>query len=477
MKVKQPAMRVESDSLDHITLGEECLYGINTARGATNFAISGRRLSHEPALVHALAEVKKAAALTNRDLGLLARDVADAIIAACDEIMAGRHHQHFVIDLLEGSGATSINMNANEVIANRALQLLGGAPGDYQRIHPNDHVNMGQSTNDAVPTALKLAVRQRAHLLLAALDALVEALQKKAVAFADVPRLGRTCLQDAQPMMLGQAFGGYSAAVARAREATASAADGLLVVPLGGTAIGTGLGAKPGYRAAVLGTIARVTGQPVQGSADIFDGMQNADQFARFSGELRTTASLIGKIASDLVLLSSGPNGGIGELHLPAVQAGSSIMPGKVNPVMPIMMQQVAFAVSGNDLTVSMAVLNGQLEINHFEPVMASRLFDSLNLLTNGTRLFTQHCIDGLDADRERSLNNLLGSSALATVFVPTLGYDTTAAPVKRSLQEKRPFSALVIEQGLMDENDVIQALHSSAGGPNAVGHTPDSAD
>jgi aspartate ammonia-lyase len=458
--------RKESDSLGEVTLAGDCLYGINTARGRENFAISNRTLRDEPAFIRALACVKKAAALANCSLGALPQDITNAVVKACDEIAEGRHHEHFVIDMLEGSGGTSINMNANEVIANRALQIIGAPLGDYRRVHPNEHVNMGQSTNDVVPTALKLAVFEKAQVFLRALESLKASLAAKSIEFSEVLRLGRTCLQSAQPMTLGQAFGGYASAIARARDMAAAAANSLMVVPLGGTAIGTGLGAAPGYREAVLRRLAEVTGWAISGPGDLFDGMQNADAFARISSELRTAADILGKIASDLVILSSGPTGGIGEIVLPAVQAGSSIMPGKINPVLPMMMQQVAFAVTGNDLAISMAVLQGQLEINHFEPVTASRLFDSLDLLTNGTRLFTERCIDGLAADRETSLRNLMESSALATVFVPKLGYEATTALVKESLKVRRPFSALAIESGLLTEGDVVASLYRSAGAP-----------
>jgi aspartate ammonia-lyase len=461
-------MRKESDSLGEVTLAGDCLYGINTARGRENFAISHRTLHDEPAFIRALAYVKKAAALTNCSLGVLPQDIANAVVKACDEIVEGRHHEHFVIDILEGSGGTSINMNANEVIANRALQIIGAPLGDYHRVHPNDHVNMGQSTNDVVPTALKLAVFEKAQEFLRALESLKASLVAKSIEFSDLLRLGRTCLQSAQPMTLGQAFGGYASAIARSRDMAAAAADSLMVVPLGGTAIGTGLGAAPGYHEAVLRRLVEVTGWAISGPSDLFDSMQNADAFARISSELRTTADILGKIASDLVILSSGPTGGIGEIVLPAVQAGSSIMPGKINPVLPMMMQQVAFAVTGNDLAISMAVLQGQLEINHFEPVTASRLFDSLDLLTNGTRLFTERCIVGLAADRERSLRNLMESSALATVFVPELGYEATTALVKESLRQKRPLSTLAVESGLLTEGDVVASLYRSAGVPGS---------
>jgi aspartate ammonia-lyase len=316
-----------------------------------------------------------------------------------------------------------------------------------------------------VPTALKLAVYERTEPLLDVLDALAKALELKSGEFSDVLRLGRTCLQSAQPMTLGQAFGGYTAGVKRSRILISAAAKDLLTVPLGGTAIGTGLGAAPGYRDTALRYLAEVTGWAIREADNLFDGMQNADAFARCSSELRITGDVIGKIASDLIILCSGPNSGIGEVLLPAVQAGSSIMPGKINPVMPMMMQQVAFALTGNDFAISMAALQGQLEINHFEPIMASRLFDSLDLLTNGTRLFTRRCLAGLVANREKSLQNLLHSSALATVLVPRLGYEMTTRLVRQSLKEKRPFTALAIERGLLTESDVMAALYRSVEG------------
>ena len=456
--------RTETDLLGTAQLSSHCLYGINTVRARENFPVSGRTLADEPAFVRALARVKIAAAMANRELGTLLPEMADAIIAAGQEISEGRHHEYFVVDMLEGSGGTSMNMNTNEVIANRALQILGQSPGDYRHVHPNDHVNLGQSTNDVVPTALKLACYEEAEGLGAALGELAASLAAKSAEWADVLRLGRTCLQDAQPMTLGQAFGGYAAVVVRGRDKIAVAAGELLTVPLGGTAIGTGLGAADGYRAAALRHLAALTGWTVTGSADLFDGMQNADAFARFSAELRVTADIVGKLAADLVLLSSGPTGGLGELSLPSVQAGSSIMPGKVNPVIPMMMQQVAFAVGGNDQAVSMAALNGQLEINHFEPIMASRIFESLRLLTKGARLFAQRCIDGAHANRDEMLRNLMESSALATAFLPRLGYEMTSRLVKQSQAEKRPFIELVIDQGLLAQSDVMAILQRGVG-------------
>ena len=455
-------MRTEVDSLGERQIDDDCLFGINTLRGQENFDISSRTIGDEPAFIHALALVKKAAALTNKGLGALPESTADAIVAACDEILDGRHLAYFVVDMLEGSGGTSINMNVNEVIANRALQILGHQAGAYEHLHPNDHVNRGQSTNDVVPTALKLAVYNKSRGCLDALDLLACALAAKAREFDDVLRVGRTCMQAAQPMTLGQAMGGYEAVIRRVREKIAELRADLLVVPLGGTAIGTGLGCAPGYREAVIERLSRLLGEPVVASANEFDGMQNADAFARFSGELRIAGDVVGKIASDLIILCSGPNSGLGEVILPAVQPGSSIMPGKVNPVMPMMMQQIAFSITGNDMAVSLAALQGQLEINHFEPVMASRLFDSLDLLTKGVRLFSAKCIDGLTANRERSLRNLMESSALATVFLPQLGYTRVTELVKQSLRENQPFATLMVENGLLSKDQVLKTLHES---------------
>ena len=453
-------MRTEEDSIGKREISDDCLFGINTLRGRENFGISGRTIGDEPAFIRALALVKKAAALANKTVGTLPERIADAIVAACDEILDGRHLAYFVIDMLEGSGGTSINMNVNEVIANRALQVLGHQCGAYGHLHPNDHVNRGQSTNDVVPTALKLAVYAKSGALLDALDLLAEALALKRREFDDVLRIGRTCMQAAQPMTLGQAMGGYAAASRRLRDKIASLRADLLIVPLGATAIGTGLGCAPGYREAVVAELSRLLGEPIVAADDMFDGMQNADTFARFSGELRIIADVLGKIASDLTILCSGSNSGLGEVVLPPVQPGSSIMPGKVNPVMPMMMQQVAFAVTGNDAAVALAALQGQLEINHFEPIMASRLFDSLDLLINGMGLFTEKCIRGLDANREQSLRNLMDSSALATVFLPQLGYAKVTEIVKQSLRERRPFASLAVESGLLSEDQVLKTLH-----------------
>jgi aspartate ammonia-lyase len=459
---EMPATRIEIDSLGSRELPPGTLYGVASLRGSENFDISFQKLGDEPTLLRALARIKRAAAAANRDLGALDARVADALIAAADEVIAGQHDGQFIIDLLEGSGGTSINMNMNEVLANRALQIIGEEPGRYDVIHPNDHVNLSQSTNDVLPSALKLAAYEKSAELVLSLKHLATALSERAAAFDDVLRIGRTCMQAAQPMRLGQAFGGYASAITRLSVKLSAAREELLVLPLGGTAIGTGLGSVPGYRRAVYRHLADILGAAVRPGDDMFDAMQNADAFARVSSEIRIAALVMAKISSDLIILSSGPNTGLGELRLPAVQPGSSTMPGKINPVLPMMIQQVAFAIVGNDAAVSLSALNGQLEINHFEPVIASRLFDSIDLLTRSARIFADHCIAGIEADRERSLSNLMRSSALATVFVPRLGYAQVSKLVQTAAAERRPFIEIAIERGLLNRDAVLEMLRDS---------------
>ncbi|MEQ5778040.1 aspartate ammonia-lyase [Thalassospira sp. NFXS8] len=457
-----PHTRTDTDSLGSRQIPEGALYGVATLRGQENFNISFRKLRDAPELLKALAQIKQASAAANRDIGVLPTAIANAIIDAATEIAGGEHGEQFIVDLLEGSGGTSINMNMNEVLANRALQKLGKPVGSYDIIHPNDHVNKGQSTNDVLPAAVKLAIYDKSYALIDVLEHLAVTLSDRARAFDDVLRIGRTCMQAAQPMRLGQAFGGYAAAIRRLIAKLRIARNEMLVLPLGGTAIGTGLGAAAGYRKAVYYHLKAIVGAHVSPGEDMFDAMQNADAFARLSSEIRICAEVIGKIASDLIILASGPNSGVGELRLPSVQPGSSIMPGKVNPVLPMMMQQVAFAVVGNDAAVSLASLQGQLEINHFEPVIASRMFDSIELLANSTRIFADKCIAGIEADTEQSLTNLLQSSALATVFVPKLGYAEVARLVQESVASKRPFIELAIERDLLTHDEVLMVVRES---------------
>lgn len=456
------ATRIETDSLGSLNLPSDALYGIATLRGQQNFDISPVKLGHAPELLVALAQIKRAAAQANRDMLVISNEVADAICKAAMEVERGQHAEHFVVDLMEGSGGTSINMNMNEVLANRALQLMGEAPGTYDRVHPNDHVNTGQSTNDVVPAAIKLAIFAKSRHLLESLYGLGQAFAERAEAFSDVLRVGRTCLQAGQPMLLGQAFGGYAAAVRRQVEKLAEVRQQLLVLPLGGTAIGTGLGAVPGYRSRVYRHLQAIVGESVRPSDNFFDAMQNADIFSRISAEIRICAEVLGKIASDLAILASDPDSGIGELILPSVQAGSSIMPGKVNPVLPMMMQQVSIAVIGNDAAVSLACLQGQLEINHFEPIMASRIFDSLDLMARASRIFSERCVAGIEPDRERSIRNLLRSPAIATIFAKKIGYAEASKLVKDANRQKRSFVELAIEKGLLTKAEILNTMHES---------------
>jgi len=448
--------RHETDSLGAVSIARDALYGVNTVRGVANLTVSRDTIGTERAFIRAFAQCKWAAALANHDLNIIDAAQCQAIVAACAEMADGAHDAHMVVDFLEGSGGTSSNMNVNEVIANRAQQLLGGVPGRYDRVHPNDHVNRSQSTNDVYPAAMKMAAHHMLAPLIVETEALAASLQEKAHAFKDILHLGRTCFQDAQPMMLGQVFGGYAALTARLAEKLHAVRGDLCTLPLGGTAIGTGFGAPKGYKARVYQHLAQLTGVDFHPAADPFDAMQNLDTFARVSAELRTMATSLGKIASDLILLSSGPNGGIGELVLPAVQAGSSIMPGKVNPVIPMSLVQIGFAVTGNDVCIACANQAGQLEINHFEPVVAHRLYDSIGLLTHGVRLLREKCIDGIRANVAVNEQHLLDSTAIATALIPKLGYARVSTMVHEGAAQHRRLLDVLQDQGLLARADAI---------------------
>lgn len=450
-------LRSESDYLGSVRIASDALYGVNTVRGVDNLTVSRSPIGSEHEFVRAFALCKWAAALANRDLSVLDEARCEAIAQACRELAEGRHDAYLVVDFLEGSGGTSSNMNVNEVVANRAQQLLGGRPGAYDRVHPNDHVNRSQSTNDVYPAAMKIAAHALLAPLIDELRALAASLLRKADEFGDLLHLGRTCLQDAQPMMLGQVFGGYAALAARAGEELERVRATLRVLPLGGTAIGTGFGAPRGYKARVYAHLARISGVEFRPADNAFDAMQNLDTFARVSAELRTCAGALAKVASDLILLSSGPNGGIAELELPAVQPGSSIMPGKINPVVPMSMVQIGFAVAGNDVCVAQAHQAGQLEINHFEPVVAGRLYDSIHLLRNGVRLLREKCIDGIRADAARNEQHLLDSTAIATALVPRLGYAQVSAMVREAAAQNRRLLDVLHERNLLDRAEAIR--------------------
>ena len=454
--------RDETDSLGMVRVPQHSLYGSNTARALENFPISDRVLGQEPALVKAAAQIKKACILANVELNRIEESIGKALVQACQEMIDGQLNEHLVVPVLEGSGGTSTNMNVNEVLANRALQLIGKMPGDYEVIHPNDHVNLGQSTNDVMPSAIKLACHALAQEAQSSLEMVASALKIKASEFSTVYRLGRTCLQDAQPMTLGQAFEGYQAVVERAASRMGNQSRRLLTIPLGGTAIGTGLGSAAGFQKLVFEQLRDVSGLPVEPSPNRFDGMQNLDEFQRLSAELETATGAMAKIAKDFILLSSGPAGGLAEISLPSVQPGSSIMPGKVNPVIPMSTIQLAQLVHGNHCCIVMACQDGMLEINHFEHSVASRLFDSLHRISEIAKTFATRCIDGIEADEARSMDNLTRSFALATTLVPKLGYSAVSKIVKESVKTNRAFLEVAIERGLIAQEEVLDIIKSS---------------
>ncbi|MGF6778153.1 aspartate ammonia-lyase [Paraburkholderia sp. GAS334] len=462
-KLTQGEQRIERDHVGEVTIPADKLYGVNTVRGVDNLTVSSLSIAHYSQFRDAFAQVKWAAALANRDNEVVTREQCEAIVKACQEVIEGHFDSSFVVDLMEGSGGTSTNMNFNEVIANRAQQLLGHAAGNYEVIHPNDHVNLSQSTNDAYPAALKIATYAMLDPLIKEVTQLAALFDSKATEFADVLHLGRTCLQDAQPMRLGQLFGGYASLTERLAEELVAVRDKLRTLPLGGTAIGTGFGAPAGYRANVYTHLRSITGVDYQAPANSFDAMQNMDVFSRVSAELRTCAVSLAKIASDLTVLSSGPVGGLGELKLPEAQAGSSIMPGKVNPVLPMAMIQLSFAVVGNDVAVAQAVQYGELEINHFEPVVASRVFDSIALLTNGIQRFAQKCVTGIKADVARNEQHLMESMAVATALVPKIGYARVSKLARQSVAEGRSLVSILDESGLLSKEDTVAAIRKAS--------------
>ena len=455
--------RTETDSLGTKQLPREAIWGIHTARALENFPITGVPLAHFPELVRALAMVKKAAALANRDLGALDPAIAAAIAAACDEIVAGRHHEHFVVDMIQGGAGTSTNMNANEVIANLALEALGHAPGDYARLHPNDHVNRSQSTNDVYPTAIRLAVLEACAPLRAEQQRLADAFTERARAFAPVLKVGRTQLQDAVPMTLGMEFAGFAATIEEDIARLGELAALLREVNLGGTAIGTGVTTPAGYAALAVRHLAAISGEPLVEARDRIEASSDLGAFVTFSGVLKRIAVKLSKICNDLRLLSSGPRAGLGEIRLPPVQAGSSIMPGKVNPVIPEVVNQVAYQVIGNDLTVTLAAEAGQLQLNAMEPVLIFNVLQSIRMLTRAMAVLTDRCVRGIEADAGRCAELLGNSLVLATALVPHLGYEAAAAIAYRALATGRTIADVALEIGNMTHEHLELALQAEA--------------
>jgi aspartate ammonia-lyase len=450
-------VRIERDPLGELEVPSDAYYGVQTARAVENFPISGLRAPAD--LVVATILVKKAAAEANATLGRLTPEVAGAICAAADEILNGKLRDEFVVDVYQAGAGTSHNMNANEVLANRAGEILGQPKGTYTRVHPNDHVNMGQSTNDVFPTATRLALLLGAAPLAAAAHALADSLARKAGEFADVLKTGRTHLQDAVPITLGQEFSGYAECVRRGAEDIAHGAAQLEELNIGATAVGTGLNAGEEFRRLVVANLARYTNLPVKPAANLFRVTQSMGDVLACSSAMRRLAVEVGKVASDLRLLSMGPRAGLSEIALPAVQPGSSIMPGKVNPSVPEMVNQVCFQVMGCDLTVAMGCEAGQLELNVMMPVIAWNALHSSTILREAMKVLRLRCVDGIAADRPRALELLERSTASATALSPHIGYAATAEIAKASVKTGRSIRELVLERGLVDAKKLDEIL------------------
>ncbi len=457
MKVK--AMRVEHDLLGERAIPDAAYWGIHTLRAMENFPITGQAISTYPDLVRALALVKEAAALANRDLGELEPALAEAIISACREIAGGALHDQFVVDVIQGGAGTSTNMNANEVICNRALEILGSVRGDYARLHPINHVNMSQSTNDVYPTALSVAACFAIRELLDAMAELRLAFSAKAHEFQDVLKLGRTQLQDAVPMTLGQEFSTYAVMLGEDESRLGEAISLIREINLGATAIGTGINTDIRYSKLAVQYLAELTELPLISAENLVEATQDTGAFVQLSGVLKRVACKLSKTCNDLRLLSSGPQAGFNEINLPPRAAGSSIMPGKVNPIIPEVVNQIAYEVIGNDITISMASEAGQLQLNAFEPIIAHSLFKSIQHLAAGCRTLSRHCVAGITANVSLLAERVHNSAGLATALNPYIGYENATRIAREALQTGRGVAELVLEAGLMDKAALDEAL------------------
>ena len=450
--------RVEKDSMGELQVPSWALYGAQTQRAVENFPISG--LKPYPAFVWSMATIKRAAAEVHKDLGLLDAKLADAIMQAADEAIAGKLNQHFVVDPFQAGAGTSHNMNTNEVLANRANQILGYELDDARKpVNPNDHVNMAQSTNDTIPTAIRLGALWRVEELKGVLIALAEAFELKAQEWDDIVKSGRTHLQDAVPIRLGQEVGAWAKAIRRGVDKIEQAADSLRRMPIGGTANGSGLNAHTEYHARMVAKLSELTGLKLNTSDNLFEGIQSHQDSVFFSGAIRAMAQDLIRIANDVRLLSSGPTTGLAEMTCPPVQPGSSIMPGKVNPVMAEMLDMAMFHVLGNDFTVMMGAQGGQLELNVMMPIMAHNLFEEMHVMIGSVRAFTLKCAIGLTANKERAEGWLAKNPILVTALNPYIGYQNGAKVAKQSLAENRPIKDIVVELGLMTDADATRAL------------------
>ena len=449
--------RKEADSIGTMEVPMKAYYGVQTLRAKKNFHITGRPL--HPEFIKNLVRIKKAAAYTNMTAHILDEKIGNAIVKACDEIIEGKLHSQFIVDAIQGGAGTSANMNANEVIANRAIEILGGEKGDYTIVHPNDHVNMAQSTNDVIPSAGKLTILALLPGLLEQLERLHKALRDKSIEFDDVVKMGRTQLQDAVPIRLGQSFEAYAAVIERDIRRIRSLDSEIKVLNIGATAVGTAINVNPVYLFHIIRNVNLVCGTDCSQAEDLFDATQNLGGFVHTSAALRVCAVNLSKICNDLRLLSSGPKAGLGEINLPPKQNGSSIMPGKINPVIPEVVSQVAYNVIGNDVTVTMAAEAGQLELNAFEPVIFYKIFESIDTLRGAVETLIDNCILGITANRERCRALVESSAALATALCPALGYKKSAEIAKKCNRTGIPVRQIVLEEGLLPEEELDRYL------------------
>ena len=457
MTEKEMEFRVEKDSIGTKDVPENVYYGVQSLRAAENFHITG--LNMHPEIINSLAYIKKAAAITNCEAGLLDKRRTQAIVQACDEIFEGKFREDFIVDPIQGGAGTSLNMNANEVIANRAIEILGGKKGDYSVVNPNDHVNCGQSTNDVIPTAGKMTSLRLLKKLKKQLLRLHSALEQKADEFDSVIKMGRTQLQDAVPIRLGQEFKAYSVAILRDLNRMDKAMDEMRTLNMGGTAVGTGLNADESYLRRIVPNLSEISGMDLVQAYDLIDATQNLDSFVAVSGAVKACAVTLSKIANDLRLMSSGPRAGFGEINLPAKQNGSSIMPGKVNPVIPEVVNQVAFNAIGNDMTITMAAEAGQLELNAFEPIIFYCLFQSIDTIAYAVNTFVDNCVIGITANETRCRYFVENSVGIITAICPYVGYQKAAEIAKEAIKTGESVRKLIIEKGLLTKEQMDEIM------------------
>ena len=449
--------RVESDSIGEKQVPIDAYYGVQSMRARENFKISGTKIHNE--FIRAIVEIKKAAAITNKDAGVIDEKIADAMVSACDEILAGKYLDNFIVDAIQGGAGTSLNMNANEVIANRAIEILGGNKGDYKLVHPNDHVNCAQSTNDVFPSAGKIAVIRLIKKAVSNLELFYSALVEKSKQFANVIKMGRTEMQDAVPISFGQSFSAYAQAIKRDKERFTKAIKELSTLNMGGTAIGTGINAQKEYIKNIVPNVEKVTGLELAQAEDLVDATQNLDCFIYVSGIIKACAVNLSKMANDLRLMSSGPRTGFNEINLPPKQNGSSIMPGKINPVIPEVINQISFNVIGNDTTITLAAEAGQLELNAFEPIIFYCLFESLETLTNGVKVFTEDCIKGITINTDSCQDEVERSIGIVTALCPYIGYTKASKIAKKALKEKKKVRDVLIEEKIVEKEQLDKIL------------------